>query len=63
MNGVLDHNSALEGYIESESTCAKEISFFLNINHTPGAGSIARPVNQQSGALPLYHGCPDATKQ
>ena len=26
-------------------------------NHIPGAGSITRPVDQQSSALPLYHGC------
>ena len=28
------------------------------MNHAPGVGSIARPVDQQSSALPLYHGCP-----
>ena len=28
------------------------------INNTPGARSIARPVDQQSSMLPLYHGCP-----
>ena len=30
------------------------------MNHAPGAGSIARPVDQQSSAIPraLYHGCP-----
>ena len=27
------------------------------MNHTPGAGFIARPVGQQSGALPLSYGC------
>ena len=27
------------------------------INHDPGAGLIARPVDQQSCTLPLYHGC------
>ena len=28
------------------------------MNHAPGAGSIARAVDQQSSALPLYHRCP-----
>ena len=28
------------------------------MNHAPGAGSIARPVDQQSSALPLYYGQP-----
>ena len=28
------------------------------MNHAPGAGSIARPVDQQSSTLPLYHGRP-----
>ena len=27
------------------------------MNHATGAGSIARPVDQQSSALPPYHGC------
>ena len=27
------------------------------MNHAPGAGSIAGPDDQQSIALPLYHGC------
>ena len=28
------------------------------LNYVSGAGLIARPVDQQSSALPLYHGCP-----
>ena len=28
------------------------------MNHAPGAGSTARPVDRYSSALPLYHGCP-----
>ena len=28
------------------------------MNHAPNAGSIVRPVDQQSRAIPLYHGCP-----
>ena len=28
------------------------------VNHAPGAGSIARPVDQQSSALPLCYGHP-----
>ena len=38
------------------TTWANELNFVLN--HAPGAGSIARPVDQQSSALPLYHGGP-----
>ena len=30
----------------------------IAMNHAPGAGSIARPVDQQSSALPLCYGCP-----
>ena len=30
----------------------------LVINHAPGERLIARPVDQQSSALRLYHGCP-----
>ena len=28
------------------------------MNHAPGAGSLARPVDQQASAIPLYPGCP-----
>ena len=28
------------------------------MKHAPGAGSIALPVDQQTSALPLHHGCP-----
>ena len=28
------------------------------MNHAPGAGLIAQPVDQQSSALPLCYGCP-----
>ena len=28
------------------------------MNHAPGAGLIARPVDQQSSVLPLCYGCP-----
>ena len=28
------------------------------MNHAPGAGSIARPVDQQSSVLSLSYGCP-----
>ena len=30
----------------------------LVMNHAPGVGSIARPVDKQPSALSLYHGCP-----
>ena len=29
------------------------------MNHAPGAGLIAQPVNQQSSSLSLYYGCPE----
>ena len=38
-----------------ETTWAYEMNFVGN--HAPGAGSLDRPVGQQSSALPLYHGC------
>ena len=44
MHGVLDHESALEGYTGPGTTSANEINFVMN--HAPGAGSIARPVGQ-----------------
>ena len=31
------------------------------MNHAPGAGSITRPVDQQSNPIPLYHRCPPFT--
>ena len=33
-----------------------EMNFVMH--HSPGAGSIARPVDEQSSALPLYQGHP-----
>ena len=42
-----------------ETTWANQMGF--DMNHAFGAGSIARPVGQQSRALPLYNGClPDS---
>ena len=40
----------------SGSTWADEMNFAMN--HAPGVGSIARPVDQQSSTLPLYYGRP-----
>ena len=37
------------------TTWANVMNFGLN--HAPGAGSIPCPVNLQSSALPLFHGC------
>ena len=34
---------------------ANEMNFAMI--HAPSAGSSGRPVDQQSNALPLYHGC------
>ena len=28
------------------------------MNHSPGAGSIPQPIDQQSSMLPLYYRCP-----
>ena len=44
MDGVLDHDSALQGYTGPGITWANEINFVMN--HAPGAGSIARLVDQ-----------------
>ena len=54
MIGVLVHDSTLYGYTGPGTTWASEMNFVMN--HAPGTGSIARPVDQQSRALPLYHG-------
>ena len=51
MIGILGHNSALYGYTKPWTTWANELNFAMN--HDPNAGSIARPVDQQSSALPL----------
>ena len=56
MIGVLGNKSALQGYTGPGTTWANKINFVLN--HTAGAGSFARPVDQQSSALPLSYGCP-----
>ena len=45
-NGVLAHDSTL---VRPGTTLANEMNFVMN--HAPGAGSIARPVDQQSSAL------------
>ena len=42
MDGVLDHDSALLDYTGPGTTWANEMNI---INHAPGAGSIARPVD------------------
>ena len=44
MNVVLGDDSALHGYTGPGTTWANEMNF--GIKHAPGAGSIARPVNQ-----------------
>ena len=50
MNGSLDHDSALKGYTGPGTILANEINFVMD--HAPGAGLIACPVDQQSSALP-----------
>ena len=47
MNGILGHNSALEGYTGPGTN---EMNF--NMNHAPRAGSIARPVDQRATTVP-----------
>ena len=54
MNGILGHNSALLGYTRLGTTWANDMK--CHMNHAPGAGLIARPVDLQSNVLPLYHG-------
>ena len=44
MNIVLGHDSALEGYTGPGTTWVDEMNF--GMNHVPGAGSMARPVDQ-----------------
>ena len=56
MNGVLGHDSALKGYTGPEKTWANEMIF--GKNYDPGAGSVARIVDQQSSALTRHNGCP-----
>ena len=58
MNGVLGHDSVLYVYTRPGTTWANEMN--IVVNHAPGAGSIAQPVNYQSSMLPLYH--PDRAK-
>ena len=47
MNGVLCQNSELQGY--TATTWTNDMT--VNMNHAPGAGSIARPVDLQSSML------------
>ena len=56
MNGISSHDSAHVRLFWPGTTWANEPNFVMN--HALGAGLIARPVDQQSIALPLYHGCP-----
>ena len=55
MNAILGINSALQIYTCLGTIWANEMNFVMN--HAPGAGSIARPVDQQSSALPLCYRC------
>ena len=43
MNGVIGHDSALQGLTREMATWANEINF--DMNHAPGVGLIARPVD------------------
>ena len=44
MNGVLGHDSAVQGYTGSGTTRANEMN--VGMNHVPGVGSIVRSVDQ-----------------
>ena len=56
MNAVLGHDSALVRLYWAGVNLGNEMNFVMNC--TPGAGSLAQPVDQQSSVLRLYHGCP-----
>ena len=56
MKGVSGHDYALQGYTGQGTTWANGMNFVMN--HAPGAGTITRPIDQQSSMLPLYQGCP-----
>ena len=49
------------GYTGPRKTWANEMNGVMN--HVPGAGPIARTVDQQSSMLPLSHGCPPPPPQ
>ena len=55
-NYVLWHDSALGRLYWAGDKRASEMSFVMN--HVTSVGSIARPVDQKSNTLPLYHGYP-----
>ena len=61
MNGILGLDSALWGYTEPLATWTNEINF--DMNHAPGAGSIAQSVDQQSSEIPVYHDRPQTTRR
>ena len=53
MNAVLGHNSTLYGYTGLGTIWTNEMYF--GMNHPPGSGSVAWPVNLQSSELPPHH--------
>ena len=52
MNGVLGPRFYAVSLYWPGTTWANEMKFVMN--HVPSAGSIARPIDQRSSALPLY---------
>ena len=54
-NGVLGHDSTLQSHIGPETTWANEVNVNVVIYHAPGAGLVARPVDQQSSELQLCY--------
>ena len=56
MNGVIGREPAVEGYTRLWTTWSNMMN--LGLNHAPGAGLMAWPVDLQSSMLPLCYGCP-----
>ena len=56
VNGVLGHDSALQGYTGPGTVWVNEMNF--GMNHAPGAGLITRIVDLQYSVFLLSYGCP-----
>ena len=53
---IVGDHSSLYGYTGPRTNWANEMDFIMN--HASSAGSIDRPVDQQSSTLPLSYGFP-----
>ena len=56
MNGVVGHDTTLQGYTGLGPTRVNEMNFVMD--YAPCAGLITQPVNQQSSMVPLCYCCP-----